>query len=275
MIKEAFNSFIDICKSNIKNRKKSLAMAKMTLKKRYSGSALGVGWSLVKPTLFIFVYWFGIQIGIRGGKPMDGNVPFIFWLMSGIIAWFFINDIMHIGISSIRRDSYLVTKVVFPVETIPIYNVMSLFFTHLILLALVFIVLFICGYYPNIYYLQIIYYTGFLFFFGCVLCTFLSTLSVISRDFEQLIKSTTMIFFWLSPVVWAPSKLAEGSLLFKILKLNPFYYFIQGYRDTFLNKIWFFERPAYTIYMLVFTLLFTLLTAYLYKKLHNEFSDVL
>lgn len=275
MLKEAINSFIDIFKSNIKNRKKSLAMAKMTLKKRYSGSALGVGWSLVKPILFIFVYWFGIQIGIRGGKPMDGNIPFIFWLMAGIIAWFYINDVMHIGISSIRRDSYLVTKVVFPVETIPIYNVMSLFFTHLILLALVFIVLLIFGYYPNIYYLQLLYYTGFLFFFSCVLCTFLSTLSVISRDFEQLVKSTTMIFFWLSPVVWSPSKLAEGSLLFKILKLNPFYYFIQGYRDTFLFKTWFFERPAYTIYMIVFTLLFTLLTAYLYKKLHNEFSDVL
>lgn len=275
MLKEAINSFIDIFKSNIKNRKKSLAMAKMTLKKRYSGSALGVGWSLVKPILFIFVYWFGIQIGIRGGKPMDGNIPFIFWLMAGIIAWFYINDVMHIGISSIRRDSYLVTKVVFPIETIPIYNVMSLFFTHLILLALVFIVLLIFGYYPNIYYLQLLYYTGFLFFFSCVLCTFLSTLSVISRDFEQLVKSTTMIFFWLSPVVWSPSKLAEGSLLFKILKLNPFYYFIQGYRDTFLFKTWFFERPAYTIYMIVFTLLFTLLTAYLYKKLHNEFSDVL
>ncbi|MGN8913936.1 ABC transporter permease [Anaerofustis butyriciformans] len=275
MIKEAINSFIDIFKSNIKNRKKSLAMAKMTLKKRYSGSALGVGWSLVKPILFIFVYWFGIQIGIRGGKSIDGDIPFIFWLMTGIIAWFFINDILNIGISSIRRDSFLVTKVVYPVETIPVYNVMSLFFTHLILLALVFIVLFIFGYYPDIYYLQIIYYTGFLFFFGCVLCTFLSTLAVISRDFEQLVKSTTMIFFWLSPVIWTPSKAIEGSLLFKILKLNPFYYFIQGYRDTFLSKIWFFERPAYTIYIIIFTLLFTLLTAYLYKRLHNEFSDVL
>ena len=247
----------------------------MTLKKRYSGSALGIGWSLVRPILFIFVYWFGIQIGIRGNRQLDGNIPYIFWLMCGIIAWFFLSDILQRGIGSIRGDSYLVTKVVYPVETIPIYYTISLFFIHLMLLLLVTIVLLIFGYFPGIYLLQIIYYTGFMFFFACVLCIFLSTLSVISKDFEQLVRSTSMIFFWLSPVLWTPSKAMEGSLLFKILKLNPFYYFIQGYRDTFLSKIWFFERPVYTIYMIVFTILFTLFTSYMYKRLRNEFSDVL
>ncbi|MCQ4794821.1 ABC transporter permease [Anaerofustis stercorihominis] len=275
MIIESFKSFISIFKSNIKNRKKSISMAKMTLKKRYSGSALGVGWSLVKPILFIFVYWFGIEIGIRGGKPIQGEIPYIFWLMTGIIAWFFINDVLNIGISSIRKDSHLVTKVVFPVETIPVYNVMALFFTHLLLLGLVVIVLAIFGFLPNIYYLQLIYYISFLFFFCCVLCTFLSTLAVVSRDFEQLVKSTTMIFFWLSPVIWTADKIGEGSILMRLLKLNPFYYFIQGYRDTFLFKIWFFERPYYTIYMIIFMIILTLVTSYLYRKLHNDFSDVL
>ncbi|RGD75517.1 ABC transporter permease [Anaerofustis stercorihominis] len=271
----AIKSLIQMIKTNIKYRKQTFNMAIMTTKKRYSGSALGVAWSLVRPILFIFVYWFGIEIGIRGGKPIHGNIPYIFWMMSGIIAWFFISDILGSGgCGAIRRDSHLVTKVVFPVETIPIYNVISYFFTHLMLIALVIVTLAIFGYVPDLYYLQLLFYVGLLFFFICVLCTFLSTLSVISRDFEQFIKSTSMIFFWLSPVLWSPDKL-EGTILMKILKLNPFYYFIEGYRDTFIFKIWFFERPYYTIYIIVFLIIFTLVTAYLYNRLHDEFSDVL
>lgn len=271
----AIKSLIEIIKSNIKNRKQSWKMARMALKKMYSGSALGVMWSLVRPVLFIFVYWFGIEIGIRGGKPVGGHIPYIFWLMTGIIAWFFISDILNGGVGAIRRDNHLVTKTVFPVETIPVYYTTAQFITHLMLLAIVIVVLAVFGYLPNIYYLQIIYYTGFMYIFCCILCTFLSTLSVISRDFEQLVKSTSMIFFWLSPIIWGADKVNDTGLLMTIMKLNPFYYFVQGYRDTFLFQKWFFERPNYTIYMLVFTIVFALLTSYLYNKLHSEFADVL
>jgi len=269
----AVKSLIKILKSNIHYRKQSLKMARMTLDKMYSGSTLGVIWALVNPILFILVYWFGMQIGIRGGKAIAGHIPYIFWMMSGIIAWFFIRDILQKSIGCIRRDRHLVTKVVFPVDTIPVYSTMALFFIHLVLFAIVFLVLAIFGYFPDIYYLQFIYYIGFMFIFGCILSTFLSTLSVISLDFQNLVRTTSMIFFWLSPVLWSADR--AGHILQVVIKLNPFYYFIQGYRDTFLYKIWFWERPHHTLYMILFTIVFGLITAYLYEKLHGDFSDVL
>ena len=269
-------NFIDIFKSNVKYAPQTWKMAKMTAKKRYSGSALGLFWSLVNPILFMFVYWFGIQVGIRGGKPISGDIPYLFWMMPGIIAWFFVRDILNRGCGAIRRDSHLVTKVVFPVETIPVYTVISYGFTHMMLLGIVTVILAVFGhFYPDIYYIQILYYGGFMFFFACVLCMFLSTLSVISRDFEHLIQSTSMIFFWLSPILWSPDRLGEGSLAMRLIKLNPFYYFVSGYRDCFIFKKWFWERPNYTIYMIVFTIIFTWVTTYLYNKLHDEFADVL
>ncbi len=55
-----------IVTENIKHGDQTLRMAGNELKKRYSGSFLGLAWSVVRPVLFIAVYWFGIEVGIRG-----------------------------------------------------------------------------------------------------------------------------------------------------------------------------------------------------------------
>lgn len=268
----AFKSLINFIKVNINNAKQSYLMSRFTLKKTYSGSALGIGWSIVKPCVFIFVYWFGIQIGIRGGKPMD-EAPFILWLIAGIIPWFFISDCMTIGCSSIKSNSHLVTKVVFPIETIPVFNVMAYLNTHLLMMVILLAIYVFSGYGLSVYSLQLLFYIPLIFIFGCILTTFLSTLSVISKDFQQLVKSTINVFFWLTPILWNADHV--GGILGKLMKLNPIYYFIYGYRNSLIYKKWFFETYNFTIYFFAFLLIFALITGYLFNRLSKEFSDVM
>ena len=59
-----------------------------------------------------------------------------------------------------------------------------------------------------------------------------------------------------------------------ILKLNPINYFIEGYRDIFLYKRWFFEG-SYSLYIWIVIVVLALIGATVYKKLHKEFADVL
>ena len=57
-------------------------MAKKDLKKQFSGTALGVLWPLIKNMIFVFAYWFTIQIGLKGTtKSIDQ--PYIIWLVIG------------------------------------------------------------------------------------------------------------------------------------------------------------------------------------------------
>lgn len=271
----AINSFIDIIKTNIKYKKQTLTMAKLTLKKTYSGSGLGILWALVQPTVYIFMYWFMMEVGLRGaGSNIGADVPYLFWLISGLMPWFFIRDCFNGGTNVFTKDKHLITKVVFPVSTIPIYNVMANFFAHGIMMVIVLIILNVGGCPIDIYYLQFFYYIPFLIYFCCVLSTFVGTLSVISKDFKHMIKSIVMVFFWMSPILWPATRL-EGTWTLRILKINPFYYFIQGYRNTVIYHKWFWETPVHTAYILIFTVIFTLVTAYLYGKLHDEFADVL
>lgn len=60
-----------------------------------------------------------------------------------------------------------------------------------------------------------------------------------------------------------------------LLKLNPLYYIVQGYRDSFMNGLWFFEHPWHTLYFWAFVLMAGLISSKVFKRLRVHFSDVL
>lgn len=269
----AFRSLANIVSVNARYFARTVAMARFELAKRYSGSLFGYFWALVKPTLFISVYWFAISIGIRGGKPMDGNIPYVLWLLPGILPWFFISDAMTVGGTSIRENKHLVTKMVFPVETIPTFTVISLLIVHLMLLTLGILVFVFSGFGVTIYALQLPYYLFATVAFCLVVATFLSTLTVVSTDIGHLVRSTTTVMFWLSPILWQVNKFTGWTK--RVILLNPIAYPVEGYRNCFVEPHWFFHQWKYGLYFWGFLLLLSLLTGYLYAKLRSDFADVL
>ena len=135
MLNAVFDDFLRLLRINAQNIERTYAMAQVTLTKRYSGSALGVTWSVVKPVIFVFAYWFAVAIGIRGSTAM-GSVPYILWLIPGIMPWFYISDALTDRRRGGRSNSHFVTKMVYPVATLPISEVLSLFFVHLMMMCL-------------------------------------------------------------------------------------------------------------------------------------------
>ena len=57
---------------------------------KYAGSLMGAAWAFIQPLMTIVIYWFIFQVGF-GSKPV-GGYPFILWLISGLIPWFFISE---------------------------------------------------------------------------------------------------------------------------------------------------------------------------------------
>ena len=273
----AVKATIDIVKTNIRHFKQSLAMADSVLKKTYSGALFGWAWAIVRPIVFIAVWWFAISVGIRGNSPIIGangnKIPYILWMIPGVVAWFVFQETLLKGVSCIRKESHLVTKMVFPIDTIPFFSTISYFMPHLVMIVIS-IIIFICsGYGVSLHLLQLLYYVPLFFLFCCVMCMFVSILGAISRDFEQLVRSLLNVVLWLTPILWQADKLP--STFQTLLKLNPLFYFVIGYRDAFLGEAWFFNHPRYLLYFFVFFAVFTLITAALQKKMSREFADVL
>ena len=142
-----------ICKDHISYRQQIFKLAKADLVKTYRGAALGWSWAIIKPAVTVFVYWFAFSIGLRAGGDVEG-MPFFLWLIAGLIPWFYMNEMLTQGTDSIRKYSYLVTKMRFPVSTIPTFVSISKLLVHFILLAITIVIFIAMGYPPNIYIIQ-------------------------------------------------------------------------------------------------------------------------
>lgn len=269
----AFKSLMEIIHTNIVNFRQTISMSIIALKKRYSGTSFGTIWALVKPIVFIGVYWFGIQVGIRGGRRLD-EAPFLLWLIAGIVPWFFIADVLSGSARCIVQNRHLVTKSVFPISTIPTFSNLHFFWVHCTILGLAILTFLFSGFGLSIYMLQLPYYMICLFLLMWVIAIFFSALVVVSRDFDHLLRSVTQMLFWLTPILWSLDNLKNSTVKF-IIKLNPMSYIVSGYRDTFVYKTWFFHHYKWTAYFWAFMIIFSLLSAYLFKRLEKEFADIL
>ena len=73
-----------------KNRKLVFSLAKNDFKTKYAGSYFGTVWAFIQPIVTICVYWFVFGLALRNGS--DKGVPFVLWLIAGLVPWFFIQE---------------------------------------------------------------------------------------------------------------------------------------------------------------------------------------
>ena len=103
-----------------------------------------------------------------------------------------------------------------------------------------------------------------------------SAVNVFFKDMAQIVSICLQFGMWLTPIMYQETMFADKAPWFvTILKLNPFYYVVAGYRDSMLTGNWFWERPKLGIYFWVVTLVIGLLGLRVFKRLRPHFSDVL
>ena len=268
------HTIVEIIKDHIQYRQQIFKLAKDDLVKTYRGAALGWAWAIIKPAVTIFVYWFTFQIGLRAGKEVE-PIPFFLWLISGVIPWFYMSDMITGGTESIRKYSYLVTKMKFPISTIPTFFSISKFMVHLALLAIMIIIFIAMGYPPDMYILQLPIYMLLSFLFFTVFSLFSSLLACMSKDFSNLVKSLVTAVFWLSGIIWNINTLKDIPWLKALLKVNPVTYLVEGYRNCFIHKTWIWESPKTLIAFLLILVVLIIAAVWVYRRLRKEIPDVL
>ncbi|MEF7562419.1 ABC transporter permease [Bacillus infantis] len=247
-------------------------LALFEIKSTYQLHYLGIFWQILNPASRIFVYWLVFGLGIRGGEPV-GEIPFFIWLILGLIPWLFISPAIIQGSNSIFAKISLVSKMKFPISVMPSVAIISNSFNFLILLALLMVLLIVYGINPGIYLLQLPYYLAALYLFLFSVTLLFSTISAVFRDFQSILQSLMRMMVYVLPILWDVSSLASPWL--QILKLNPLFYLIQGFRSTLLGGAWFYEDITYTIYFWTITLVILLVGSMLHMKFRNRFIDYL
>ena len=144
---------------------------------------------------------------------------------------------------------------------------------HLFLLLLLTIIVILYGYYPTWYWLQLPYFV----FWSVVLVLSIgwltSSLRVFIKDINELVGVILQFGFWLTPIFWSIEMVPERYQF--IVKLNPMFYIIDGYRNTFINQVWFWEQGSETLYFLATTAVLFVTGSVVFKRLRPHFGDVL
>lgn len=247
-------------------------------KTKFAGSYLGIIWAFVQPVITILVYWFVFEKGMKPAAIRDAagtEVPYVLWLIAGMVPWFFFSDALSGGTRALLDYSYLVKKVVFKIDILPIVKIVSAVFVHLFFLAFAVLLYTLYGYYPDVYTLQVLYYSICLFVLVMGISYLTSAVVVFFRDLNGVINIVLQVGVWVTPIMWNIDTMDISPVLKNLLKLNPLYYIVQGYRDAFIGKVAFFERWELTIYFWVVTIVFVVLGTHVFKKLRMHFADVL
>ena len=255
----------------LRNRNMLFNLIKSDFKNRYLGNHLGIVWAFIQPLVMVAVYWFVFTKGFR--VAAIANVPFLMWLLAGMVPWFLLNDAIMSASNAVTSQAFLVKKIVFEVKLLPFVKIGAAILVNLGFWLLMIVVSLCYGYYPSLWWLQLIYYMLCIIMLSLSLCLLFSALMPFMPDVGQILSVIFQVLFWATPVMWNQN-LLHGNWVY-IIKLNPFAYIINGFRDTFIGHIPFWHHYSMMAYFWSVTVFMYWLGNKTFNKLRPHFADVL
>jgi len=247
------------------------AMAVREIQSRYVGTLAGLSWSVMQPLAMILVYWFVFSVGFK--VQPQGNIPFIVVFLCGLIPWLMFTEALSTSANAICANPHLITKTVFPTEILPIVYITVSLITHAVILFIFIIVMLFNRIGFSFYNLQFLYFLFALSVFSLGFGWLLSSLNVFYKDIGQILGVILNMWFWLTPIVWPLEILPQKFQM--IIKLNPFFYIVDGYRNSFIYHVPIWHNLKEGVYFWAVCMFVFIAGALIFKKLKPEFAETL
>ena len=243
------------------------------LRKQARGTVLGPAWLFIKPIVYIAVFWFALEIGLKSGSG-NSDAPYILWLMGGLVPWFYMQTMLGTGCSVFARFKYLVNKIKFPLAGIPTIFAIAEMVIHLGMVLLLLTVYFLFGMPLDWYLLQIPVAIVLMFVFFYMFSLAASLLSAISKDFKNLIVTLSTPLFWVSGIIFNVYDLGI-SWLETILMFNPITFIATMFRCAVYDKTWIWDSPMAIIGFTAVFVAMMLVMVVVYRRTREEVPDVI
>lgn len=266
-----FVSLIQFLKLIYTQKNLILSMARRQVASQYVGSFLGFIWTFINPLVLIGVFWFVFSVGFKAQPVKD--VPFVIWLTAGMAVWNLFADIVNRAPNAVVSNANLVKKTIFPSQVLPFVSLISSLITHAIFLLLLIGLLLSYKMTFSWYFLQVFYYLICMIVFSLGISWAVSSLNVFVRDVGKIVTVVLQVGFWGTPIFWNINMMPEKYHM--LLKSNPMFYIVQGYRESFIDFVPFWEHGYLTLYFWLIALLSFVIGALIFKELKPQFADVL
>ena len=264
---------MEFIKSLFENRKLVWQLGKNDFKNRFANTSLGAIWGFLQPFVFMMMYVVVFQFIFK--TTGEGNSPYVVWFLPGMAMWMCLNDNIMGASGAIRSYAYLVKKVVFPVDIIPMITITGNSIVSVFLFLIAAIVCIIFGYIPNIVMFIYVLFAAYAFIIS--LTRFTSAITTLVPDFSNLLSIVMQLFFWATPVVWGLTMIAEHQTVLRILQCLPFTYLVTAFRQAFMGNgsIITAGHGIYTIIFWFITIFLFFWGNHIFKRNKKDFADVL
>lgn len=211
-------------------------LVRRDLKVRYAGSTLGGLWNLIHPIVMILIYiviFSSLMKDSRGAENHPSD--YIVHLCSGMLVWLVFAEVLGRSVSTLVENANFLQKVSFPpliLHASILFNVLVIYSVGLLVL---WILLFLMGSQPPPAALASL---GVMALAGAAasgLGMILSPLHVFFRDTAQFVQIALQVGFWLNPIVYPKSLVADSPLgnWSGLLAWNPTVHFISIAQSLF------------------------------------------
>jgi lipopolysaccharide transport system permease protein len=259
----------------VKNKDLLRQMLRRGIASRYRGSALGFVWSFAHPLMMLAVYTFvfSVVFKARWGTEHfgDNSAAFPLIMFCGMAVFNVFSESVNTSTAIVVNNPSYVKKVVFPLEMLPLCNVLTSLVFGLAWFALLF-----CG---ALVFLRQASWTALLLpvtlipllLISAGVSFFVASLGVYLRDVQQIVGIVTQMLFFMTPIFYPVDIVPEN--LRWILRINPLSSVMEQTRLLFLyGRI---PEPLSILGMFAVSLVIFQLGLAWFLKTKKGFADVL
>lgn len=192
-------------------RKLIMLMVKRDLIGRYNGSMLGALWTFVNPLghMLLYTFVFSLVLKVRfTSDPGTGN--FVLFLMAGLLPWTLVSESLARATTVILEQPNLVKRVVFPLEILPLNNVLGSLLTEVIGLSVLILAAIVCTHqvHHSLIFLPLVIASQVLFVAG--LSWLFASLGVYIQDLRHLMSLSLSAWMYATPIVYPPTAFPDN-----------------------------------------------------------------
>ncbi|WP_081895991.1 ABC transporter permease [Weissella ceti] len=257
---------------NHANRVVSHRLARFNVDNKWANSYLGDFWDYLEPMLFIATYFLVFGLGFYQGS-VSGQ-PYLLWLITAIIPWFYIQGVFNRGLTSVKDQVKTLSKTRFPFSIAVIIPMIEEFRRYVVMTIGFVGILLIYGYHPSIYWLQFLYAVFAMVMMLIAMNLINSTLTILIPDYKAAMSALFRLIFYSSGVIVNLNSDSMPYIVTAVLKLSPFNYVVNTFRDTFLYHQWFWETPGYTLFFWGLVALMMFVGAFMHIRFRGSFTEL-
>lgn len=176
-------------------------LIKRDFNSRFTGSALGVAWTILQPLSLVLLYWFVFTFMLPGGRAGRPGESYTLFLISGLIPWLGINEGLIRSTTAIVDNAALVRKLPLRAELlVAVPNASALIFECVGMVIFLVVVIVRGGSLRYLWLLPVALLLQAALQVG--VSFYLAALFVFFRDLSQILGFFLAIAFYLSPILY-------------------------------------------------------------------------